>query len=52
MPIHEKSLIKPENLLTHESLEIDGVDVPMGTLDVALYRDDIGLRPVMPWTPS
>ncbi len=28
--------------------EIDGVDVPMGTLDVALYRDDIGLRPVMP----
>ena len=28
--------------------EIDGVDVPSGTLDVALYRDDIGLRPVMP----
>ena len=27
MPIHEKSLIKPENLLTHENLEIDGVDV-------------------------
>ena len=27
MPIHEKSLIKPENLLTHESLEIEGVDV-------------------------
>jgi len=30
----------------------DGEDesdvVPVGTLDVALYRDDIGLRPVMP----
>lgn len=28
--------------------EIDGIDVPFGTLDVALHRDDIGLRPVMP----
>ncbi|MCU1378080.1 MAG: pyrimidine operon attenuation protein/uracil phosphoribosyltransferase, partial [Acidimicrobiales bacterium] len=27
---------------------IDGVEVPVGTLDVAFYRDDIGLRPVMP----
>ena len=27
MPIHEKSLIRPENLKTHETLEIDGVDV-------------------------
>jgi heterodisulfide reductase subunit C len=27
MPIHEKSLIRPENLVTHEELEIDGVDV-------------------------
>jgi pyrimidine operon attenuation protein/uracil phosphoribosyltransferase len=27
---------------------IDGTEVPLGTLDVALYRDDIGLRPVMP----
>lgn len=27
MPIHEKSLIREENLLTHENLEIDGVDV-------------------------
>jgi pyrimidine operon attenuation protein/uracil phosphoribosyltransferase len=27
---------------------IEGVDVPLGTLDVAFYRDDIGLRPVMP----
>lgn len=27
MPIHEKSLIRPENLKTHENLTIDGVDV-------------------------
>ncbi|MBI1418927.1 MAG: heterodisulfide reductase subunit C [Limimaricola sp.] len=27
MPIHEKTLIRPENLVTHEHLEIDGVDV-------------------------
>jgi heterodisulfide reductase subunit C2 len=27
MPIHEKSLIRPENLLTHEKLVLDGVDV-------------------------
>ncbi len=28
--------------------EIDGTSVPVGTLDVALYRDDIGIRPVLP----
>ncbi|MEX3007565.1 4Fe-4S dicluster domain-containing protein [Hoeflea sp. TYP-13] len=27
MPIHEKSLIRPENLRTNEELEIDGIDV-------------------------
>ena len=27
---------------------IEGVDVPVGSLDVAFYRDDIGLRPVLP----
>jgi len=27
MPIHEKSLIRPENILSHEKLEVDGVDV-------------------------
>ena len=27
---------------------IENIDVPTGTLDVAFYRDDIGLRPVMP----
>jgi pyrimidine operon attenuation protein/uracil phosphoribosyltransferase len=33
----------------HEALlNIDGADVPLGTLDVAFYRDDIGLRPVLP----
>ncbi len=29
-------------------LQIEGVEVPVGTLDVAFYRDDIGLRPVLP----
>ncbi|MFP5255992.1 MAG: bifunctional pyr operon transcriptional regulator/uracil phosphoribosyltransferase PyrR [Acidimicrobiia bacterium] len=28
--------------------EIDGSEVPVGTLDVALHRDDIGIRPVLP----
>jgi pyrimidine operon attenuation protein/uracil phosphoribosyltransferase len=28
------------------------VDVPVGTLDVAFYRDDIGLRPVQPLGPT
>ena len=27
MPIHEKSLIRPENLVTHEHLELEGIDV-------------------------
>jgi heterodisulfide reductase subunit C len=27
MPIHEKSLIRPENLLTHDKLELEGIDV-------------------------
>ena len=28
--------------------EIEDVIIPVGTLDVAFYRDDIGLRPVLP----
>ena len=28
--------------------QIDGIDVPCGSLDVALHRDDIGLRPFLP----
>ena len=28
--------------------QIDGRDVPFGTIDVAFYRDDIGIRPVLP----
>lgn len=31
-----------------DSPEIDGVEVPLGRLDVAFHRDDIGLRPTMP----
>ena len=35
--------------VSDEDLAGGGEDlVPVGTLDVALYRDDIGLRPVMP----
>ncbi len=29
---------------------IDGTEVPVGCVDVAFYRDDIGLRPVLPET--
>jgi pyrimidine operon attenuation protein/uracil phosphoribosyltransferase len=29
---------------------IEGSEVPLGCLDVAFYRDDIGLRPVLPET--
>jgi pyrimidine operon attenuation protein/uracil phosphoribosyltransferase len=28
--------------------EIEGAPVPLGSIDVAFYRDDIGLRPVHP----
>src|SRR5437667_10374887 len=30
----------------------EGVTVPVGALDVAFYRDDIGLRPVQPPGPT
>jgi pyrimidine operon attenuation protein/uracil phosphoribosyltransferase len=29
-------------------LEVEGTQVPVGTLDVAFYRDDVGIRPVLP----
>ncbi|HEX2039455.1 MAG TPA: bifunctional pyr operon transcriptional regulator/uracil phosphoribosyltransferase PyrR [Acidimicrobiales bacterium] len=31
-----------------ELRRIDGADVPLGTLDATFYRDDIGLRPLLP----
>jgi pyrimidine operon attenuation protein/uracil phosphoribosyltransferase len=31
-----------------EELAADDPQVPVGTLDVALYRDDIGIRPLLP----
>lgn len=31
---------------------IESVSVPCGSLDVSLYRDDIGLRPVVPHAPT
>jgi pyrimidine operon attenuation protein / uracil phosphoribosyltransferase len=38
--------------LAHAIGEFEGVDVPVGALDVAFYRDDIGLRPVQPLGPT
>ena len=36
-----------------EALEsIEGVRPPLGTIDVAFHRDDIGLRPVLPEAPT
>jgi len=32
--------------------EIDGSTVPVGALDVAFHRDDVGLRPIMPEAPT
>ncbi len=32
--------------------EIAEVEVPLGRLDVALHRDDIGIRPVVPEAPT
>ena len=34
--------------LARTLVEVEGATVPVGTLDVAFYRDDIGLRPVLP----
>lgn len=34
--------------LGEEIADIEGRIVPVGTLDVAFYRDDIGIRPVLP----
>ena len=31
-----------------ELADIEGTLLPVGTLDVAFYRDDIGIRPVLP----
>ena len=38
--------------LAAELSRIDGHDVPIGTLDVAPYRDDFGLRPVIVEAPT
>ncbi len=35
-----------------ELSRIEGIDVPTGTLDVAVYRDDFGLRPVLAEAPT
>jgi pyrimidine operon attenuation protein / uracil phosphoribosyltransferase len=33
--------------IVREIVRIDGTRVPLGTIDVAFYRDDFGLRPVL-----
>ena len=38
--------------LAAEIERIEGAQVPVGALDVAFYRDDIGLRPVAPLGPT
>jgi len=35
-------------LLADDLQQIEAIDLPLGSLDVAFYRDDIGLRPVLP----
>jgi pyrimidine operon attenuation protein/uracil phosphoribosyltransferase len=40
--------VKLATRLAEALARVEGVEVPVGTIDVALYRDDIGLRPVMP----
>ena len=35
------------NRLVQALSQVESTEVPVGTLDVAFYRDDIGLRPVM-----
>ena len=47
MPIHEKQLIRPEDLATHDDLEIDGIDVSgdwstfIRSRAVADYNEDL-----------
>ncbi|MBT94676.1 MAG: bifunctional pyr operon transcriptional regulator/uracil phosphoribosyltransferase [Acidimicrobiaceae bacterium] len=38
--------------LAENLLEIEKQDVPVGTLNVAFYRDDIGIRQVIPGNPT
>jgi pyrimidine operon attenuation protein/uracil phosphoribosyltransferase len=38
--------------LAADIAEFEHVDVPVGTLDVAFFRDDIALRPVTPLGPT
>jgi len=32
--------------------DIDGASVPVGSIDVAFHRDDVGLRPILPEAPT
>jgi pyrimidine operon attenuation protein/uracil phosphoribosyltransferase len=37
--------------LAHDIKEIEGHDVPVGSIDIGLYRDDIGMREPAPLAP-
>jgi pyrimidine operon attenuation protein / uracil phosphoribosyltransferase len=38
--------------LAEKIREVEGVEVPVGSLDIGLYRDDIGLREPLPIAPT
>src|SRR5262249_55363322 len=38
--------------LAAQIADFESTEVPLGSLDIAFYRDDIGLRPVVPTGPT
>ncbi len=44
--------IEPAQQLVDALEAIEGVRTPLGSVDVAFHRDDIGLRPVLPEAPT
>jgi pyrimidine operon attenuation protein/uracil phosphoribosyltransferase len=44
--------VEMANQLGEALSEISGTAPPIGTLDVAFYRDDIAIRPVLPEAPT
>jgi len=46
--IHTGGVFLARRIHRETLADIEGVRPPVGTLDVALHRDDIGLRPVVP----
>ena len=50
-PLHPRPGDRPPPRRRHRASS-RAVEVPVGALDVAFYRDDIGLRPVQPLGPT